>query len=199
MGASPLSLTWRIEKKQLLDLLTRQSLELSLYQQQLSFGLEDITTVKDRAQKISALIPNSAPLLAQDFDFLHPLLLAYDSRVHRLEALIKDSSSDLQIIQQNAQRIADQNKRLRAELEEKSIQLTRVYKRGVEGQVMGETLLEIEVRGLELRVKELEGELVLLHENVGILVCEKSGFAELRRKLEGGLREAVQRRGEGDP
>jgi hypothetical protein len=160
VGKDPLSLNWRIEKKQLLDLLARQSVELSLYQQQLCFNLSDTTTHKDQADLISQKIPNSS-LHPSNFDFLHPLLLAYDSRVHTLQSIIDTSSKELTTISSQSHLITTQNKKLRKELESKSIQLTNLYKSPSSGLSTSQTLLEIEKRCLETRLKDLETELVL--------------------------------------
>lgn len=186
-------LKWRIEKRQMHELIKRMSVQMAMYQSKLNIGFDEIADFKEMALNISSKIKNDrlVTYFEQDFDYLYPQLLSYDSTIKNLRNVISNYNDDVNLVRQKADRVIKENHSLRDELEKKSIELTKLYKNGIDGVVLGDTLLEIEKQDLQHRNKLLQEELTLVHDNLAIQINEKSSFDRFKTTMEDTLDKAI--------
>ena len=153
-------ITLQRENEDLKDLNIRLNRELRRLQ---------LTSSKEITKPIETPMDDSIPPWAANAVFLSPLLLAYDNRIHELEANLDRARLNSEELVETIKRITAENTALRDEMERKWREMLDKEKKSVDGSYFGFGFHAEEKNELQERLDLLSTENMLLLEQLEAL------------------------------
>ena len=153
-------ISYQRENEDLKDLNIRLNRELRRLQ---------LSSTKDLIKPIEGPLDESVPPWAANAVFLSPLLLAYDNRIHELEASLDRARQNSEELMEAIKRLTAENTALREEMERKWREMLDKEKKGLDGGYMNLSFHAEEKNELHERLDLLSTENTLLLEQLEAL------------------------------